>query len=260
MSLHPAKALRSHLPSDLESGQPVLENQHLQNQGDEEAELPAPPQLPRIIPPPAQRVTRQESAAVFVKKEGDGGIFVDDPAFLTEWSVEAIALVRRHLWRSSNGVIPLPFESNWRRDDSFHGDDIGFLITEGEDAIALPVWVRETIVGSRIDGSDMSTASVDTQTRQGLVVTNLDLMVEEVSELLNTMEDIMDLQRRRRLEVMRPPSWLRRNWYMVVGIVPPTAYVVYRLLRQGAKDMFKLAIQKISIFFNERVREPVVAM
>lgn len=220
--------------------------------GDLLYDVPNPSQVPPL--PAARRLTRhttsQSEANVLVRRKAGGGIYVDDPAFLTEWSVEAIALVRRHLQRSAHGLFPLPFEDNW---------------TDGMDTVGTartPVWVSEqTMQRGDATASDQSTGGSSVDTRQGLVVTDLPLMVEEVAELLNVMEDVMMIQRRRRLEKLRPPSWARRNWYMIAAGLPSVSYILFKLLRRGyASDVIKVASEKISYFLRERITEPVTAM
>lgn len=41
---------------------------------------------------------------VFVHMNDGGGLFVEDRGFLVEWSVEAMALIRKHLHRAGNGL------------------------------------------------------------------------------------------------------------------------------------------------------------
>jgi len=161
----------------------------------------------------AKQGSHLSSANVLVKQDDGGGIFVDDPEFLTEWSVEAIALVRRVLKRAARGSIP--YEENWIQDDSIHdSDDHDRLLSEAErgELSVLPVWVSElrTQKTDAGDGDEGGSAEVG---GCSLVVTDLPLMVDEVSELLNKMEDIIETRTARRLEMLRPPgkftAWLR---------------------------------------------------
>jgi len=233
----------------------------------------APPSTPRMV---RRRLpNRQDSSAanVMVKKNPGGGIFVDDPSFLTEWSVEAIALVRRQLTRAARGAFAIPYEENWIEDE-FHSlldenagdDDQERLIVQpqkedsgDEDVMMLPVWVSE-VGGSATVNGDLA-ASDGSAEVPGLVVTDLPLMVDEVSELLYKMEDIMMAQRRRRLDLLQPPGWLRRNWYIMAGVAPPVSYILIKMMYNGyGKSAVKFLVERISTFFRERVKEPVVAM
>jgi hypothetical protein len=196
-------------------------------------------------------------------KNDGGGIFIDDPAFLTQWSVDALALVRSQLFRAANGMITLPYQSNWVEDVSTHSE--GELIAEPDEEVIskLPLWASIT-VRQRIDTADTESSasmSFEKDERAQITISDLPLMVKEVSELLDVTEDIMDIQRRRRLEKLRPPGWLRRNWYVVGTVVPSASYFVYQMACKGyAQDMVKFASQKISDFFRERLRDPLVAM
>ena len=67
---------------------------------------------PTAATPCSPRTTSQQEQLyygnVFVQAGHGGQIVLNDPA-LVEWSVDAIALVRRQLFRAANGNIPLPF-------------------------------------------------------------------------------------------------------------------------------------------------------
>jgi hypothetical protein len=207
------------------------------------------------------RVLRHESstASIHVQNSKDGGLFVDDPAFLAEWSVEAIALGRL-LKNASGGRIPIPHEENWAPSPSrgMMRDDLdGALIVsdaplEHDKLIHLPAWVSDS---SLTPGLDLSTASVEN--RQGLVVTNLPLLVEEVSDLLTAMEEILEIQRKRRLDMFRPPPWLRRNWFVIATLAPPISYFLHKV---SPGETVALVVQKIRDFFRDHLKEPVVAM
>jgi hypothetical protein len=204
---------------------------------------------------------RQSSTAnVHVQRSRGGGIFVDDPAFLTEWSVEAIALVRRLLKAASGDRIPIPHEDNWaqnRGSSQGQEENSGELIVDAEESWRpLPIWAADNSSRS-VDspGLDLSTPSLEN--RPGLVVTNLPLLVQEVSDLLTVMEEILALQRKRRLDQLRPPPWLRRNWYLVTALAPPISYVVIKITSGETID---LVVQKIRTFFRDHLKEPLVAM
>ena len=94
-----------------------------------------------------------------------------------------------------------------------------------------------------------------------VAISNLPLMVNEVEELLDIMEGVMFLQRKRRLNVFRPPGWLRRNWYMVAASVPSVAFLLQKInSRSHWKRVTALFLQKAGTFVRERLVDPLVAM
>jgi hypothetical protein len=220
----------------------------------------------RALPHASSRVGQTDSHAdapepssaanIFVRNRDGGGIYIDDPAFLTRWSIDAIQLVRAQLNRAANGMVLLPYESNWVEENSINGE--GQLIVDQEDAVRckLPCWAHD-----RSDAMS-SAASVEKEDRTvQLAISDLPLMLDEVSELLDVMEDIMMIQRQRRLENMRPSGWIRRHWYLAATIVPSATYLVSQVARQGfAKDVINSLTQKVSVFFRERLFDPISAM
>jgi hypothetical protein len=199
------------------------------------------------------------AANIFVRNRDGGGIYIDDPAFLTRWSIDAIQLVRDQLNRAANGMVLLPYENNWVEESSMNGE--GQLILDQEDAVRcnLPIWAHD-----RRDAMT-STASLEKLEKEDrsvqLAISDLPLMLDEVSELLDVMEDIMVIQRHRRLEKMRPSGWIRRHWYLAATIVPSATYLVGQVARQGfAKDVINSLTQKVSVFFRERLVDPISAM
>jgi hypothetical protein len=187
-------------------------------------------------------------AHVYVGKKHGDGIFVDDPAFLAEWSVDAMKLIRRHLWRAGNGGVPIPGEANWpvAAADTTSADD------------TLPAWAGERPSGHYKFDDEIVPASPDDTS---VTITDLPLMVDEVCDLLDVMEGMMAIQRRRRLDLLRPPSWVRCNWYVLAAVAPPAAYLVGRLVTRGyGKKVVSLFVEKVADFFRERIVTPVVSM
>jgi hypothetical protein len=187
---------------------------------------------------------RSSQALVFVGKRHGGGIFVDDPGFLAEWSVEAMRLIRGHLYRAGNGKVKIPCASNW------------------PDEQGLPLWasdIDESKVEARRENECATPVEILPATR--VTITDLPRMVAEVEELLDVMEGMMDIQRNRRLERLRPNSWLRRNWYIIASSVPAITFVARRVFsgRYG-KETVKFVVDWVSTFVRERVIEPCVAM
>jgi hypothetical protein len=205
-----------------------------------------------------QANTPDESSAanIFVRNRDGGGIFVDDPAFLTQWSIDAMRLVRVQLHRAANGMVVLPYECNWAEESSTHGE--GQLIGDQEDVVRckIPFWA-----GDKSDAMSSAASHEKEDWSAQLAISDLPLMLDEVSELLDVMEDIMKIQRRRRLEKMMPLGWLRRHWYLAATIVPSATYLVRQVgASEFAKDVISSLSQKVSIFFRERFLDPVSAM
>jgi len=210
-----------------------------------------------------QTSRRHSQAQVLVGKRHGEGIFVDDPNFLAEWSIDAIALVRRHLFRAGNGKIPIPFETNWVNDSSTHSNDPTSVSRKDIQTRKLPLWATE-LPQAMYDTQESETASNAAKSlrpRARVTISDVPLLVAEVEELLDIMEGMMSVQRQRRLERLRPPSWLRSNWYMVASVVPPLAFLTRRLGTKGyGREVISFVVQKVTTFFRERVVDPVAAM
>lgn len=195
-----------------------------------------------------RRVFRRSSqAAVFVGKNDGEGIFIDDPDFLAEWSVESMRLVRRILFRAGNGKVTLPCEENW---------------TEGTDGPSLktPTWADESFL-RRLEPMPEATPFGSSELPARVAISNLPVLVNEVEELLDIMEGIMTMQRNRRLNVFRPPGWLRRNWYILSLSVPSVAFLLQKInSRSHWKHVTGLFLQKAGTFVRERLVDPLVAM
>jgi hypothetical protein len=94
-----------------------------------------------------------------------------------------------------------------------------------------------------------------------IVITNLPMMATEVSELLNSMEVIMQVQRRRRLDKLKPLSKWRRGWYKIAVGSPIVLYVSYKLLRNGlGLRLATLAVDRVLSFYREHISGPLFAM
>jgi hypothetical protein len=184
-------------------------------------------------------------AHVFVGKKHGGGIYVDDPAFLAEWSVEAMKLIRKQLNRAGNGHVSIPFFTNWLDDT-----------TRRE--LELPRWARDVASTKLPSEDDVILSACD---QQRITITDVPLMTAEVSALLDVMEEVMEIQRYRRLEQLRAPSWLRSNWYVVASLTPVVAFAARRIGSKGyGKEFIKLVVERVVSFFRERVVDPVAAM
>ena len=228
-----------------------------------------------------------------VKKTIGGSIVVDDHK-LAAWSVDAIWVVRDQLYRASIGLVQLPCADNWRNEK----DEVIADGTESTMTTQLPVWAarqkkatgpsstemmidtiledgEEQLVDSQDDVNkvpeQIPLEEVIAQTEEkafseykpdgNVVITDLNAMALEVSELLNSMEDVIEMQRDRRLAKLKGLPLIRRNWYMAALGAPLATYLVYRLLKGGhAAIAARFAVDKVRSFFNEHVYEPVSAM
>lgn len=100
---------------------------------------------------------------------------------------------------------------------------------------------------------------IETQDAVGdVVISDLSLMAAEVTEILNSMEMYMMLQRKRRLDKLKPPSRIVRNWYVAAIGIPIAGYVAYNLTKGnlGAR-LASEVYQKIVSFCAEHVSEPL---
>ena len=207
-------------------------------------------------------ISCQSEANIMVEKSEGGGFVVDDPVFLSEWSVEAIKLVRIQLERAANGAIRIPKKENWGIDVGSGGgddDEYGQLVSPIE-ASVCPCWARESVVQRQSGPSSGDSAGL-IEKYTDITITDLPAMAEEVSELIDIMVPVMALQRRRRLDKLCPPSWARRNWFILYSAGPCMSYVLYKMLRNDfAQEAFQQLAQKVKSFYHERIREPVVAI
>lgn len=182
-------------------------------------------------------------AHVFVGKKHGDGIFVDDPAFLAEWSVDAIKLIRKQLRRAGNGRVLIPFESNWSENSQ------------------IPSWASESAPLNQTRNRSTDADGVPTSQKVRVTINDIPLMTAEVSALLDIMENVMEIQRFRRLEQLRAPSWLRSNWYVVVSAIPLSTLFIHRLSTTGyGRETVMFFFERVVSFFRERVVDPVAAM
>jgi hypothetical protein len=166
------------------------------------------------------QLTTSHAHVLVGKKHGDG-IYVDDPAFLAEWSVDAMKLIRKQLRRAGNGRVLIPFEDSWSAE------------------------------GGAPPSNELPRVTI----------TDIPLLTAEVSALLDIMENVMEIQRFRRLEHLRAPSWFRSNWYVVASAIPLATIFIRRLSTKGyGRETIKFFIERVVSFFRERVVDPVVAM
>ena len=209
---------------------------------------------------------RGEGADVIVRNLDGGGTFVDDPSFLAKWSVDAIALVRRQLFRASNGTVPLPFASNWLSPDDnqdnpipendFSRDDAdNVIVPPAKTNTILPRWAIDA--GQRMATTTTLDDGVAEQQDLRVMIADLPVLTAEVSELLNTMEDVMAIQRQRRLDRLQPPKWWRRNWYLLATSVPLGVWLIRHF---RFRTLVSSVARTVKYFFVTRIQAPVMAM
>eukprot|EP00934_Nitzschia_sp_Nitz4_P008138 Nitzschia sp. Nitz4//scaffold30_size153850//112537//115408//NITZ4_002790-RA/size153850-processed-gene-0.50-mRNA-1//-1//CDS//3329547300//8128//frame0 len=236
-----------------------------------------PPELPRKAPSSnvsqlAQRSKHNELyyTSVLVKHNNDGNIVIDDPA-LAAWSVDAMALIRRQLFRAANGMIPLPYASNWAEGEGysrFSHDAIHGSMSMLEEPVisaeqrasrrSLPLWASVQLNPLPEVSDDATSDTSKEDAPRPIQITDVPLLVQEVSELLDVMESVMTIQRARRLEKLKPQWWLRRNWYVSLAL-PPLVYGLYKAKGFGL-EFLRYAAKTLTAFFNEHVVDPMLAM
>lgn len=254
-------------------------------------ELPLPPpaiggpDLPRQAPTSkvSQLPQQRQPSSIYytnvsVKNNHGGRIVTDNPA-LAQWAVDAMSIVRRQLYRAANGQVVLPFAENWAQGDdqslsynSTHNfiDDSTAATNESLTQKKLPLWASlesqqsMPTVDAKLDSMDADDELQEDHTTLGrsrVAISDLPLMVNEVSELLDVMEDIMEIQRARRLQKLKQPSVLRRSWYVVAMGVSSVTYFMYKTReKQYGWVYLKYAGQKLAEFCREHVVSPFLAI
>lgn len=241
-----------------------------------DANIPPPikPELPAKAPmsnvsnlPQRPREQQLYYTNVSVEKYFNGQIVFDDPA-LAEWSVDAMAIVRNQLYRAANGKVSLPGTANWSEGSSLSYDVPGPVALDPSDEMdvtnesvvppRLPLWAKASNIPS-FEEEDQGNESTNNHNR--VIICDLPLMVAEVSDLLDVMESIMSIQRSRRLDKLKPPHWIRQNWYISAIAFPSFSYLLYKTTSKGYGWVFlKYTAQKFVGFFREHVVDPFFAM
>ncbi len=139
--------------------------------------------------------------------------------------------------------MELPYVEHWPRERShFRGNC--------DDNDDLPSWAKYASPTSSNDASDLSNTSV--------AVADLGGMSDEVSSILECIEVLLEQQRNRRLDKLRPPSRLRRNLYLIAVGVPVGTYMVYKLTREhGWLFLLNTLFSKIADIGRDHVFEPL---
>lgn len=200
---------------------------------------------------------------------------IDDPA-LAEWSIDAMSLVRRQLFRAANGQVLLPYSENWAEGDNqsrLSYDAAGSFMIEGEttatdETVAgskLPLWASVRVASEDEEvtaaGSHHAGGEEEIELHNRIQISDLPLLVNEVSELLDIMDSVMQLQRARRLEKLKPQKWWKRNWYIGALAIPPVLYLTYKASYNGFGVPFlQNTARQFAHFFREHVVDPFLGM
>mmetsp|Transcript_17365 Transcript_17365/g.41675 ORF Transcript_17365/g.41675 Transcript_17365/m.41675 type:complete len:540 (+) Transcript_17365:2090-3709(+) len=205
-----------------------------------------------------------------------GGSIVVDQNGLTTWSIDAMRVIRDQLYRAlptGRGVRELPYVENWPTEmKHFRGAGVDDDLTLTSD---LPLWAHDTSLSS----AKLSDAAVRAATEaannhtdnkigdhrgnehnssSSVIIADLKKMSNEVGALLQSIEIHLEQQRDRRLCRLRPPSRLRRNWYLVAVGVPVSAYVMYKLTKEhGGFFLLKTCLVKMADIYRDHVAEPL---
>ena len=136
----------------------------------------------------------------------------------------------------------------YENDDPFEGLRPEDPYEDGADRLIDPPRIQKTISTKESEPTQIS-------------ISDLPLLVDEVSGLLDCMEDVMAIQRSRRLDRLKPPSWLRQNWYMIALAVPSLSYFWRRMVSDGyGGAMLKYLSRQIMKVVREHVIEPCTEM
>mmetsp|Transcript_14324 Transcript_14324/g.21697 ORF Transcript_14324/g.21697 Transcript_14324/m.21697 type:complete len:833 (+) Transcript_14324:561-3059(+) len=231
---------------------------------------------------------------LYVKKK-KGGEIVQNSSAMAAWSIDALRVVRDQLYNAGNVIAPLPSYKNWPTENEyFHGKNgqdrkprLGDSMMSIDGATSLfdddkgqnfdlPLWATcdvecdndlkmtnkaesenlgETIVSLPETGHENEDKSM---AQKGFIIKDIQMMADEVSGILNSMESYMEIQRTRRLEKLKPPSHISRQWYMIVLVVPITGYFAYQLTKGNATSRLASEVcAKVCTFFAEHVSEPL---
>lgn len=225
-------------------------------------------------PPNKQKLMKIFNHSSFIGtnvSNSPGGSIVVDQEALTTWSIDAMRVIRDQLYRAipaSQGVRELPLVENWPRElRHFRGGDRGDAVgsSASMNEVDLPLWAED--VPSALTGEKLTDASraaseagngrIDNND-SSVIISDLNLMSAEVSTLLQSVEAYLEQQRVRRLDKLRPPSHLRRNWYLIAVGVPVGAYVLYKLTKEhGGFFLLKTCFSKIGNIYRDHVSEPI---
>lgn len=194
-----------------------------------------------------------------------GGSIVVDQNALVSWSIDAMRVIRDQLYRAlpaSREMKELPFVDNWPRERRHFrgegGDPDGPAM--GSSTSDLPLWAQDAppLSNASRAAAEAAGGTMRSGSPTSLAIADLNKMSAEVGALLQSIEVHLEQQRVRRLDRLRPPSRLRRNWYMVAVGVPVGAYAIYKLTKEhGGIWLIKTCITKAADIYRDHVSEPL---
>ena len=204
----------------------------------------------RSNPPPSMKIFNHSNLIGTNVSNSPGGSIVVDEDAMVRWSVDAMQVIRDQLYRACRDVEELPYVDNWPRERRHFQRDQG-RVDDGNMEVSsindLPVWAA--MCDSAADVCD---------NQSSIMISDLGKMADEVSALLQSIEVRLEQQRDRRLERLRPPSRIRRNWYLYAIGTPVGAFAIYKLTREyGGRTLVKLCTEKIAEIYQDHVSEPL---
>lgn len=186
----------------------------------------------------------------------------------------------------------LPYYENWPQEKLYFDDNENYNSLE-ENTSSLPLWAvdsdedyrfkgRQSKQDLEIDNDYVSGSSspfmIDIESQlplpssrqsnhhahnansnNGIIIKDITLMSEEVSELLTTMEIQMQQQKNRRLLRLKPTNKITRNWYRLAFGIPPLLYIGYTLKGNTIK-LAKDVLAQIKSFYAEHFSGPIQSM
>ena len=91
-----------------------------------------------------------------------------------------------------------------------------------------------------------------------VMISDLPLFAQEISSLLDSMEVLMQNQRRRRLMKLKPPPRMKRQWYVASVLAPAGGYIALKLFKDGyIKEALQWAAEQLGNFYNEHLSGPI---
>jgi len=91
-----------------------------------------------------------------------------------------------------------------------------------------------------------------------VTISDLPLFALEIAALLDSMEVLIQNQRRRRLLKLKPPPRIKRQWYVASIVAPSVGYIALKLFRDGyIKDGLRWAAEQLGNFYNEHLAGPI---
>jgi len=193
-----------------------------------------------------------------------GGKIISDSSAHAAWSIDAMRVIRDQLYRAGHPTLELPFSFNWPQEQYYirerkrslkvnsrsRSDSFGYANE------ALPLWAtRNSVLGGYTESSLIENES------NFISISDIFLLCEEVKGLINAMNIQMSLQRSRRLDKLKPPSSLIRNWVFYAMGAPVGLYAFYKLVKdRWGISLCKHFMTKMASFYAEHVREPITDM